>query len=64
MKKILLTFVGMALSALPFLTSAFAQTKATADEAVVKAVTQAAQTPYPFELSTAPQGDSWDSNTK
>lgn len=64
MKKILLTFVGMALSALPFSTSAFAQTKATADEAVVKAVTQAAQTPYPFELSTAPQGDSWDSNTK
>lgn len=53
MKKILLTFVGMALSALPFSTSAFAQTKATADEAVVKAVTQAAET-YPFELSTAP----------
>ena len=64
MKKILLTFVGMALSALPFSTSAFAQTKATADEAVVKAVTQAAQTPYPFELSTAPTDSLWKPDTK
>lgn len=63
MKKILLTFVGMALSALPFSTSAFAQTKATADEAVVKAVTQAAET-YPFELSTAPTDSLWKPDTK
>lgn len=53
----------MALSALPFSTSAFAQTKATADEAVVKAVTQAAET-YPFELSTAPTDSLWKPDTK
>lgn len=62
MKKILLTFVGMALSALPFLTSAFAQTKATADEAVVKAVTQAAET-YSFQVSDEPTKDNWAANT-
>ena len=62
MKKILLTFVGMALSALPFSTSAFAQTKATADEAVVKAVTQAAET-YPFQVSDEPTKDNWAANT-
>lgn len=65
MKKILLTFVGMLLCALPFSTSAFAQTKKTADEAVVKAVTQAAETAnYPFQLSTAPTDTLWDPDTK
>lgn len=64
MKKILLTFVGMLLCVLPFSTSAFAQTKATADEAVVKAVTQAVKTGnFPFELSDEPQGEQWAANT-